>query len=253
MQHYLVKDISHYCNVTKSTYGTILEHPISYYDFSFILDGSMTYYADGVKILLQKNDAIFLPPETIRKREPVHGMVHFVSFNFTALEGAMFPFPHYMPNCINGNIRKLISLYPPSYLSTFCHSKEKCINMLNYLLLELAESSELTSGNEHVMKILPYIEEHITENLTLQTISTKMNLSREYTSYIFKKEMGKTLTAYVNERKLLLAKELIIDGAMTLTDIASYLGYENYNYFSRIFKNNLGITPIALKQKMHDS
>ena len=79
-----------------------------------------------------------------------------------------------------------------------------------------------------------------------------MNLSREYTSYIFKKEMDKTLTAYVNERKLLLAKELIIDGAMTLTDIASYLGYENYNYFSRIFKQNLGITPIALKQKIHD-
>ncbi|MBR4060794.1 MAG: helix-turn-helix transcriptional regulator [Lachnospiraceae bacterium] len=252
MQHYLVKDLSHYCNVTKSTYGIILEHPIPYYDFSFVLEGSMTYYVNGTKILLQKNDAIFLPPGTKRKREPVQGIVHFVSFNFTAVEGASFPFPQYMPNCINGNIRKLVSLYPPSYLSTFCYSKEKCINMLNYILLELAEASDLTSGNEHVMKILHYIEEHITENLTLQTISSKMNLSREYTSYIFKKEMGKTLTAYVNERKLLLAKELIIDGSMTLTDIASYLGYENYNYFSRIFKNNLGITPIALKQKTHD-
>ena len=252
MQNYLVKDISHYCNVTKKIYGYIPERPIPYYDFSFILDGSMVYYADGVKILLQKNDAIFLPPGTIRTREPVQDTVHFVSFNFTAMNGVSFPFPTYMPDCINANIRKLVSLYPPSYLSTFCYSKEKCINMLNYILLELAESSELTSGNEHVMKILHYIEEHITENLTLQTISSKMNLSREYTSYIFKKEMGKTLTAYVNERKLLLAKELIIDGSMTLTDISSYLGYENYNYFSRIFKNNLGITPIALKQKTHD-
>ena len=253
MQHYLVKDISHYCNVTKSIYGTILERPIPYYDFSFILEGSMVYYADGMKIQLQKNDAIFLPPETIRMREPVQNTVHFVSFNFTAMDGVTFPFPPYMPDCINGNIRRLVSLYPPIHLSNFYYSKEKCINMLNYILLELAELSELTSNNKHVIKILHYIEEHITENLTLRTISAQMNLSREYTSYIFKKEMGKTLTAYVNERKLLLAKELIADGSMTLTDIASYLGYENYNYFSRIFKNNLGITPIALKQKMHDS
>ena len=80
-----------------------------------------------------------------------------------------------------------------------------------------------------------------------------MNLSREYTSYIFKKEMGNTLTAYVNERKLLLAKELITDGAMNLTDIASYLGYENYNYFSRSFIKYLDITPIARKQKVHNT
>ncbi|MBR2037257.1 MAG: helix-turn-helix domain-containing protein [Lachnospiraceae bacterium] len=252
MHHYLVKDISHYCNVTLLKYGALTERPIPFYDFSFILDGSMTYYADGVKILLKKNDAIFLPPGTIRTREAAENTVHFVSFNFTAMEDAFFSFPLYMPNCINANIRKLVSLYPPSHLSSFYYSKEKCINMLNYILLELAEASELTCNNEHVMKILHYIEEHITENLTLQTISAKMNLSREYTSYIFKKEMDKTLTAYVNERKLLLAKELIIDGAMTLTDIASYLGYENYNYFSRIFKQNLGITPIALKQKIHD-
>lgn len=248
MQHYLVKDISHYCNVTLQKYGPLNETPIPYYDFSFILDGTMVYYADGVKIPLQKNDAVFLPPGTIRTREPLPDTVHFVSFNFTATEGVTFPFPTYMPDCINGNIRRLISLYPPSHLSDFYYSKEKCINMLNYILLELWELSQLTSNNEHVLKILHYIEEHITENLSLQTISAQMNLSREYTSYIFKKEMGKTLTAYVNERKLLLARDLISDGSMTLTDIASYLGYENYNYFSRCFKKNLGITPTALKR-----
>ena len=253
MQYYLVKDISHYCNVALKKYGAITERPIPYYDFSFILDGSMVYYADGVKIFLQKNDAIFFPPGTVRSREPVNETVHFVSFNFTAMDGVTFPFSAYMPNCINGNIRRLVSLYPPSHLSTFYHSKEKCVNMLNYILFELAEASELTCNNDHVMKILHYIEEHITESLTLQTISAQMNLSREYTSYIFKKEMDKTLTAYVNERKLLLAKELIIDGSMSLTDIASYLGYENYNYFSRIFKKYLDITPIALKQRVHNT
>jgi len=74
-------------------------------------------------------------------------------------------------------------------------------------------------------------------------------LSKEYTSYIFKKEIGKTLTDYVNERKMLLAQELIRNGEMSLTDIAVYLGFENYNYFSRLFKRYVEISPLMFKKR----
>lgn len=249
MQYYLVEDISHYCNVILKKCAPITERPIPYYDFSFVLEGSTTYYADGVKYILQKNDAIFLKPGTIRSREAGDAPLHFVSFNFTAPKDVDFSFPAYMQGCITSDIRKLVSLYPSSHLSSFYHAKEKCVNMLNYILFELLDASELKYDNEHVMKILYYIEEHITEDLTLQTISKVVNLSREYTSYIFKKETGKTLTAYVNERKLLLAKELILRGEMSLVDISRYLGYDNYNYFSRMFKRYLETTPMGIRRK----
>ena len=79
---------------------------------------------------------------------------------------------------------------------------------------ELLDAEAIKCDNEHVSKMLYYIEEHITEELRLQTISEKMNLSKEYTSYIFKKETGRTLTDYVNERKILLAQEMIQGGEM---------------------------------------
>ena len=250
MQYSLVEEIFHYCNVLMKKCEAIAVRPIPYYDFSFVLEGQTVYYADGVKIVLQKNDAIFLPPGTIRSREESRGELRFVSFNFAAPKGVDFPFPMYMPGCITQNIQRLVTLYPPSHLSSFYHAKEKCVNMLNYILFELLDAAELRCDNEHVRKILYYIEEHITEELTLQTISQVVNLSREYTSYIFKRETGKTLTAYVNERKLLLAKEMIQGGEMSLTDVADYLGYENYSYFCRIFKRYLETTPKALKQKV---
>lgn len=243
MQYNLVEDISHYCNVVMKQCSPIAPHIISYYDFSFVLEGSAVYYADGVKITLKKNDAIFLRPGTLRSREAGEESLRFVSFNFTAPAGVEFPFPVYMHGEINQDIRRLVALYHPSHLSSFYHAREKCVNMLNYILFELLDASELKCDNEHVMKILYYIEEHITEDLTLHTISKVVNLSREYTSYIFKRETGKTLTAYVNERKLLLAKELILGGEMSLTDVANYLGYDNYSYFSRMFKRYLKITP----------
>jgi len=244
-----VKDVIHYCNVCLEKCGEIFPHTIPYYDFTFMLEGTMVYYANDTKIVLQKNDAIFLPPGTLRAREAGSAQVRFVSFNFTVLDGVNFGFPIYMQDCINQNILKLVSVYPPSHLSFFYHAKEKCVNMLNYILYELLDAEAIKCDNEHVSKMLYYIEEHITEDLRLQKISEHMNLSKEYTSYIFKKETGKTLTDYVNERKILLAGELIQNGEMSLSEIAAYLGFENYNYFSRVFKRYMEISPVTFKKK----
>ena len=62
MEYYLVSEILHYCNVTLKKCGRIPLNPIDYYDFTFVLEGRMVYYADGQRIVLEKNDAIFLPP-----------------------------------------------------------------------------------------------------------------------------------------------------------------------------------------------
>lgn len=250
MEYYLVSEILHYCNVTLKKCGRIPLNPIDYYDFTFVLEGRMVYYADGQRIVLEKYDAIFLPPQTMRARDAGTDTVKFVSFNFRALPGVSFPFDRHMPKCITSNIRKLLTVYPPRHLSGSYHSREKCANMLNFMLYELLDASSLGCDNEHVVKILHYIEEHVTEKLTLQVISAYANLSREYTSYIFKKEMGKTLTDYVNERKMLLAKELILSGEMSLTDISTYLGFDNYNYFSRLFKQYQEVAPVSLKKNV---
>ena len=115
--------------------------------------------------------------------------------------------------------------------------------MLNYILLELMNNYSVSSQNEHIHKILKYIDEHINEQLSLRIISKEINLSREYTSYIFKKEMSTTLTDYINERKLLLAKELISRQNMTLSQVAQHISFDNYNYFCRLFKKHFGISP----------
>ena len=48
---------------------------------------------------------------------------------------------------------------------------------------------------------------------------------------------------------MLLAKELVLRNEMSLSDLSAYLGYENYNYFSRLFKRYFDVTPISLKNR----
>ena len=246
--YYIADEIRHYCNISLPYCAPIVEtEPISYYDFTFMLDGHMTYRANTNEYVIGKNDAIFFRPGTLRFRKEGTTPVRYVSFNFSVKNGARLPFDEYMPGCITSSIRKIISAFPQSHLTPNFHAKEKCANMLNYILFEIMDATEFKSGNEHIRKILAYIDEHTGEHISLADVSQFVNLSPEYTSLLFKKEMKITLTEYINDKKLSLAKELILGREMSLSDVASYVGFENYNYFSRIFKRHFGVSAQNMK------
>ena len=249
MSYYPVKTLRFFIHTKTLGCTRIYDHTIDYYDLTFILEGSMTYYANGTKIVLNKNDALFLRPGTVRSRDDSSELVHYVSFNFYAFEDTDLPFENYIPNCINSNIRKFVSIFPYERALSINYAQEKCANMLNYILFELLTTISRHHENEHAAAILDYIEKHITEKLTLTTISNFVNLSREYTCAVFKKETGKSLTAYINERKILLARKIIANEDRSLPEVAELLGYDDYNYFSRLFKKYLGVTPISVQKQ----
>ena len=120
--------------------------------------------------------------------------------------------------------------------------------VLNYILFLLLDARRQETVNPHVMEMLRYIELHISSPITLSDLSAHVYLSREHTAHIFKKETGKTVTEYVNRRKMLLAKELLEGGEMSLTEIAQNLGFENYSYFSRVYKKTFGESPKKAKR-----
>lgn len=249
MNPYFVKEVIHYCNVTLDKCEGMPAKEINYYDLTFVLQGKMTYTVDGETLFLSKNDAIFLPPGTMRYRAPGRERVKYVSFNFYLFSDVALPFGKFMPDCISSDIKKMATAFPHSHMTPYCFTKEKVANILNYILLELLYYSEIQSKNQHIQKTIAYIEKHIMEKMSLQSISKEIGLTKEYTAFLFKKEMGRTVIDYINERKMLLAKELIIDSDMALTDLAFCLGYDNYHYFSRLFKRYFDITPSAFKKR----
>lgn len=249
MKNYIVDEILHFCNVSLNQCYKIPQTKINYYDLTFMLTGNMTYMADDQTYTLEKNDAILLPPDTFRSRLADNKAVSYVSFNFTILPNTKLPFTGFIKNCISPEIIKLVSAFPQQHLSPHFHSKEKASNILNYILFEISDVLSLKSNNTHVLNIVKYIDENITKTITLQSISNHFGLTKEYIAYLFKKETNKTVTDYINERKIILAKELILKNEMKISEISAYLGYQNYNYFSRIFKRYLEISPKQFKNK----
>lgn len=248
MSNYLVDDVSYYCNVYRIPFRMPWIKS-DHYDLTVVLSGELTYQIGEKTTVLKKNDAMLLPPGTAYRRPRGNAPVRYVSFNFTLLPNATLSLKRYMPGILSQEARAVLSSITQKYLLSTPYSKEKLVSILNYLLLDLSELSELTSNNVHVRSIVKYINEGLTEKMTLTSISQKLGLTKQYTASIFKKEMGCTVTEYINEKKMQLAKDLIFYGEMSLKEISEYLKYDNYNYFSVLFKHFFGASPSETKAR----
>lgn len=93
-----------------------------------------------------------------------------------------------------------------------------------------------------------YINENLSRSISMQEAADKANLSYHYFSKIFKKYVGTSFTKYVNEIKMDVAKELIMDPTIRINEIAYKLGFKESNHFSRTFKKTYGIYPTAYRE-----
>ncbi len=90
-------------------------------------------------------------------------------------------------------------------------------------------------GNTKLIQILAYINENLTQDLSIDHLSEKFFLSRYYLMHFFKEETGYTIGNYITEKRLLLAKNLVQSGSTT-TEACFQSGFKNYSTFSRAFK-----------------
>ena len=93
-----------------------------------------------------------------------------------------------------------------------------------------------------------YIRNNVHRDLSLAEVAGKIGVGQTYLSSLFKKETGKNFVFYVTELKINLAKEMLC-GDMLIYEIADKLGFENGNYFSKVFKKYSGVTAEQYRMK----
>jgi YesN/AraC family two-component response regulator len=101
-----------------------------------------------------------------------------------------------------------------------------------------------------VQKTVVYIDAHLSDNLTLSTLADTLSISSSYLSTLFKKETGQTLTAYINTRRIRQAKHLLETTKLQIQTVAQHCGIMDVQYFSKLFKNMVGVSPKRYRQTL---
>ncbi len=96
--------------------------------------------------------------------------------------------------------------------------------------------------NDKISQIEKYIDENITEDISLTFISEKFEINKYYLCHLFKANTGYTLLQYVTNKRLFLAKNFCESG-MSLLDAAMSAGFKNYSSFYKACRSEFGETP----------
>lgn len=114
---------------------------------------------------------------------------------------------------------------------------------------EAEERGEPQRAKNAIEQVREYIDEHFCENITRDTLGEIVYLSPGYLAASFKRETGSSLGSYIIERRMEKAKELLSEGELTVSEVAFAVGYDNFTYFSRLFKNKVGVMPKEYKKR----
>lgn len=113
----------------------------------------------------------------------------------------------------------------------------------------LVERQSLSSYSKPVQQILVTIDASLNGDLSLKRFANDLFLNTSYLSALFKKEVGVTLTDYVNQSRIAYAQKLLRSTTLSIQDIAIHSGIPDIHYFTRLFRRETGMSPREYRGK----
>ncbi len=104
-------------------------------------------------------------------------------------------------------------------------------------------ATEAVESNAFVKKVRDYIDESYREDIALQDIAGAFGYSDVYFCKLFKQNFSMNFITYLNEYRMDKAKALLSDPMINIKDVSGKAGYRDANYFTRLFKRIVGMTP----------
>ncbi len=123
------------------------------------------------------------------------------------------------------------------------------VEILDGFLDAVYESRGKKNTSEHLYKAIQYINAHYFEDLNLDILAQNVFVSSYYLSHLFRREMGVTFSDYLTKVRVSRAKELLMEGR-SVEDVSECVGYRDGNYFIKIFKKYVGVTPSKYRKSV---
>lgn len=125
-----------------------------------------------------------------------------------------------------------------SLQQTFDIMKEMYVNYCTAV-----KNLSLKGFSHLIRKAIVFIRTNLDQDLSLEAISNAIQLSSYELSRQFKKETGQTITEYINKQRINEAVYMLRNTTISITDIAQFIGFNDPNYFTTVFKKIEGISP----------
>lgn len=242
-------------------------HRHNFYLLVLFTGGSGTHEIDFDGFDIKKGSLFVLQPGQIHNwnlSDDIEGYIVFYSqemYNLHFGNHKIEQYPFYQSVRTNPEINldkeEIDSVLPYFELMT----KDKAnpfilLNLLDCIHIEIAQ--KYTAENSHTIHSYNYkiqqfesiLEEYYKTEKSPSFYASKMNITLKHLNRICKDILGKTVTELITNRIILEAKRLLTSPKKSINQIADDLGFENYSYFTKLFKKHTGSTPSEFRNHL---
>ncbi|WP_072990600.1 AraC family transcriptional regulator [Pseudozobellia thermophila] len=255
---------------------TIVHRPHQHDFFLCVLflKGSGVHEIDFSSYRIEKGSLFFLKPgqtHSWKFDSAVEGYIFFhtqsfFELNISGIKLHQFPFYYSYKNPPNltlspeglQGIAQRFNEINREYHANVVYKKQKLASLINLTYIDLSRYYAAFDTTEHVLsptylKILSELEQTVERfyrsEKQARFYADQLHITTKHLNRVTKSTLGKTTTELINDRILLEAKRLIVHSRTSLAHVAEQLGYEDYAYFSRVFKAKTQITPLEFKKR----
>ena len=152
---------------------------------------------------------------------------------------------------------KVHPLYIDRLSSSLAHRIEACRTLQEISQLQsdivrkyclLVQNHSIQKYSRLIQQALTLIHSDLTAELTLSALASNLNVNASYLSTKFKQELGETLTDYIARKRVEQAILLLNSTDLSIAEIAAACGVPDVQYFSKIFKKQIGHTPSGYRK-----
>lgn len=223
-----------------------------------ILDGMGKITINGTEIHPRKNNMVLLPKNSmvsLYSEDETCYNKYWCDFNMHLDDVSLFDvikFPYMIELDDITHAKELLDRLDRLHLSTDPTSafqiQSTLIELVSMFLEHDADASSLKENDPFCDKIRAYIQEHISESITIKELADEMCYNDKYFIDIFKQHFSSTPAKYIRSVKLEKAKQELLYTDNTITNIINRIGYSNVQMFSKDFKKHTGYSPTDFRR-----
>ena len=265
----------YYYNDTRLT--NVKRHKHDYYEFYFFLEGDVEQRIGAQLQTLKPGDVVVIPPGTSHRTmimgHPYRRFILWLSASFyntllrvsqdygylvsSVRENGIHVF-HHDPVAFNALQSRLILILEEMKAQRFGY-RTRIYGAISDLMIELnrhafeADHPQRTAENRGLyLNVLSYVNNHLSDDLSLDTLAGVFFVSKYHLSHLFKENTGTPLHAFIVKKRLAACRDAILSGTDT-GEAATLFGFSEYSSFYRAFKKEYGVSPRTLRIHRQDN
>lgn len=251
------------------------KHTHDEYEIYYLISGERSYFIENQLYHVQAGNLVFINKNTIHmtrqagnsyherivielKDEPLSSVLACtgelrLSRFFSENQGIMELKPedqNYILDLLDGIAEEMRKRDPGYRLMAI----DKLIRLLFFSLRYLECNKPVpplsqTATHQKISEVASYISSNCSSAGSLEQVAARFYMSKSYLSRVFKEFTGYTVNEFINVNRIQLARKLLADSDMNISEISKYLGYNSLTYFEKAFRKYTETSPLKYRQQ----